>query len=95
MKPRVLQTLQAFEKTYTHLNYLLGAIQGHSPPRVKPSPELAAWWGIKAALPPDARFQGRQDFRLIADPFYKALLEVKALVDAIHADPRTESTLKA
>ena len=95
LQPRVLQTLQAFEQTWTHLNALLKAIQGHLTPQVKRSPEFEAWRALKAALPPEARFQGLQDPRLLADPFYKALLEVKTLVDGIHGDPDTRGTLKA
>ena len=92
--PRALQKLQLFGEVWTHLNHLFRATQGQMLPPDKMFPELQTWREVKAELPPDQRFQGILDERLLQDPFYQALLQVKKLVDSVHADPRTNQALK-
>lgn len=93
--PPTLQKLQLFKEVRTHLNYLFKAIRGQKLPLKKSVPELQDWQVLKNDLSPDQQFQGLMDSRLLKDPFYRALLHVKKVVDAVCEDLRTDQSLQS
>jgi hypothetical protein len=93
--PSALQKLRLFEEVWTHLNYLLKAISGQKLPKRMMMPELQTLHEYKESLPECQKFQGTMDPRLLKDPFYAALIQVKKVVDAVHNDKKTRRVLQS